>query len=117
KVPSKKKDSEKCYYDEQFKKIAEYLINEAILYLPKQQKYQIIELEFYFNDSENGDDDSNDDGRLHCDPYSHQHDHQKTCGEWYFHRVGKTGYRGGSRKGIDITFGNEDVYGGILIRS
>ncbi|CAJ0753131.1 6089_t:CDS:2, partial [Entrophospora sp. SA101] len=99
---------------EQFKKIAEYLINDVILYLPKNKKYQIIELEFYFNTLENN---SNDNALLHCDPYSHQHEHQKTSGEWYFHRVGKFGYRGGTRKGIDITFGNENAYGGILIRS
>ncbi|CAJ0753822.1 23606_t:CDS:2 [Entrophospora sp. SA101] len=117
KVSSKKienKNELEKHYCEQFKKIAEYLINDVILYLPKNKKYQIIELEFYFNTLENN---SNDNALLHCDPYSHQHEHQKTSGEWYFHRVGKFGYRGGTRKGIDITFGNENAYGGILIRS
>nr|CAG8515155.1 10673_t:CDS:2 [Entrophospora candida] len=117
KVSSKKienKNELEKHYCEQFKKIAEYLINDVILYLPKNKKYQIIELEFYFNTLENN---SNNNVLLHCDPYSHQHEHQKTSGEWYFHRVGKFGYRGGTRKGIDITFGNENAYGGILIRS
>ena len=39
------------YYYEQFKKIAEYLINEAVIYLPGNQKYRMIELEFYFNEN------------------------------------------------------------------
>ena len=38
----------------------------------------------------------------------------------YFHRApgkGTTKYRGGTRKGLDLTFGDADAYGGILLRS
>ena len=33
----------------------------------------------------------------------------------YFHKSG-SGYRGGSRKGLDLTFGQNGAFGGILIR-
>ncbi|MCA9217245.1 MAG: hypothetical protein KDB27_29450 [Planctomycetales bacterium] len=68
------------------------------------QRYRILEIEFYFHTT------------LHADPFAHCHPVQATFGQWYFHRVG-TGYRGGTFKGIDITFGNADAFGGILIRT
>ena len=38
--------------------------------------------------------------------------------EWYFHKFGAN-YKAGTYKGLDITFGKEDVpmYGGILLRT
>ena len=38
---------------------------------------------------------------------------------WYFHRYGTKGYKSGTYKGLDITFGSKELelYGGILIRS
>jgi len=36
---------------------------------------------------------------------------------WYFHRYGSKGYKSGTYKGLDITFGQDSMYGGILIRS
>lgn len=66
---------------------------------------RVLEIEFYLYCSK------------HPDPFAHRHPIQGTFGRWYFHRVG-SGYRGGSFKGIDITFGNDDCcFGGILIRT
>jgi hypothetical protein len=42
----------------------------------------------------------------HPDEYAHQHAEQAKSNTWYFH---------GS--GLDITFGDKEIYGGILIRS
>lgn len=52
----------------------------------------------------------------HLDPFTHRHPAQMTRAGFYFHREGKS-YRGGTFKGLDLTFGPEDVAGGILIRS
>ncbi len=78
---------------EDFLRIASELMNFHVL-IAGNQTYRFTTLEFYYFDKEN-----------HPDIYSHQHALQKTTGKWYFH---------GS--GLDITFGNEDVHGGILIR-
>ncbi len=59
-----------------------------------ENKYGITEIEFYYFHRKH-----------HPDPYSHMHDQQQKCGTLYFH---------GS--GFDITFGDDDSYGGILIR-
>lgn len=40
---------------------------------------------------------------------------QLTAGRWYFHRTGGA-YRGGSFKGLDLTFGDGRAFGGMLIR-
>ena len=57
----------------------------------------------------------------HPDPFTHCNEVQKVCGMWYFHRSGtgggKTGYRGGSFKGLDISIGGEGRTGGVLIRT
>ena len=38
---------------------------------------------------------------------------------WYFHRYGSKGYKSGTYKGLDLTFGSKlkNLFGGILIRS
>lgn len=66
--------------------------------------HRLLEIEFYFH------------GREHQDPFAHCDPLQTTTGLWYFHRDGG-GYRGGSFKGVDISFGPADVFGGILLRS
>ncbi|KAL1704137.1 hypothetical protein EV121DRAFT_280634 [Schizophyllum commune] len=56
----------------------------------------------------------------HADPFVHRTAEQGELGKWYFHRApgkGTTKYRGGTRKGLDLTFGDADAYGGILLRS
>lgn len=94
---------------EDFEEIAEQLLNSYVLSVFDNQKwtnYRICEIEFYLN-SEN-----------HPDPYVHQDQQQLTINEWYFHKAKPNGekYKGGTFKGLDITFG-KNVYGGILIRS
>ena len=64
----------------------------------------LCEIEFYLH----GDD--------HPDPFVHRDPMQRSFGRWYFHRVGEN-YRGGTFKGLDITFGSDGYYGGVLIRS
>ena len=76
-----------------FLNIASSLLNENVL-LINENYYRLTSIEFYYFDDYN-----------HPDIYSHKHSMQKTTGQWYFH---------GS--GLDITFGSDDVYGGILVR-
>lgn len=88
---------------EWFAAIAERLIARTTL-VAGGRPYRFHELEFYYY------------GREHADPFTHRDPWQQTCARWYFHRDGGT-YRGGTYKGLDITFGPEDEYGGILVRS
>jgi len=67
--------------------------------------YEIVEAEIYYCDaSDKFAKDLDLKANKHLDPYVHLNDKQKECG-FYEH---------GS--GMDITFGNERFYGGILIR-
>jgi hypothetical protein len=66
--------------------------------------HRFVEIEFYFH------------GPAHEDPFAHAHPIQLLLGRWYFHRIGAS-YRGGSFKGVDLTFGDGVSTGGILIRS
>jgi hypothetical protein len=77
---------------ESFRRIAEKLMNLYQLQV-KDNFYRIIDCEFYYS------------SKKHQDPYAHGHERQKSKGEWYFH---------GS--GLDITIGNGEALGGILIR-
>lgn len=88
-----------------FPPIADLLINKRIL-LINDTPYRITEIEFYLMTSK------------HPDEFCHCCDLQGTTGQWYFHRAGKNGaYRGGTRKGFDITLGSEECHGAALIRS
>ncbi|KAG8987854.1 hypothetical protein FRB90_003107 [Tulasnella sp. 427] len=115
-----------------FDAIAESLIHHSRLQVingSKTAKYQILEAEFYLRDSVR-----------HWDPFTHGEEEQRVSGRWYFHRVPRwgepktpptqlTGYRGGTRKGLDLTVGGPleppssssdatgDVRGGILLRT
>ncbi|MBA4303568.1 MAG: hypothetical protein C0424_05030 [Sphingobacteriaceae bacterium] len=60
----------------------------------KNRSFHFTEIEFYSKSVDGGG-----------DPYTHGHAEQQKSNTWYFH---------GS--GIDITFGDEHTYGGILIR-
>jgi hypothetical protein len=79
--------------DNDFNRIASELMNNWILKV-ESKKYRIAEIEFYFKSD------------FHNDIYIHGHDLQKRKEKWYFH---------GS--GVDITFGSNEFYGGILIRA
>lgn len=105
------KDIEKKYnneknYANKFKIMAEEILNKFELYI-KDKIYNIEEIEIYFRSSE------------HDDVYVHCSDNQLTKGEWYFHKFKSGAYKGGTYKGLDMTFGDENKkeYGGILIRS
>ncbi|KAG8938322.1 hypothetical protein FRC00_000299, partial [Tulasnella sp. 408] len=121
-----------------FDAIADALIHYSRLQVvngDKVTKYQILEAEFYLRDS-----------ARHWDPFTHGEEEQRFSGRWYFHRVPRwgephtapgqlTGYRGGTRKGLDLTVGGpleppseesssstapggaRDVRGGILLRT
>ena len=82
-----------------FKRLAEYLMNECVLEV-NSEKYQLAEIEFYYYDKEN-----------HPDVFVHCDEEQLNSNTFYVHN------KGGIRAGIDITFGNKNYYGGILIRS
>lgn len=79
--------------DSDFQRIAFDLMNRWILKV-ESKVYRITEIEFYFK------------SESHNDEYTHRHNLQMEKERWYFH---------GS--GIDITFGANGFYGGILIRA
>lgn len=86
-----------------FDSIAQLLINRIRLNV-FGQRCRILEVEFYLHST------------AHPDPFTHCHPIQQQVGQWYLHRVG-SGFRGGSFKGIDLTFGSGTASGGILIRT
>ncbi|ORX59157.1 hypothetical protein BCR36DRAFT_317057, partial [Piromyces finnis] len=90
-----------------FDKISDIILNETAL-LIKSKWFRIAEIEFYYNDS-----------KKHYDPFTHNDSIQYNQNYWYFHKKGGV-YRGGTWKGVDITFGLHSPVkfsGGILIRS
>lgn len=52
----------------------------------------------------------------HPDPFTHADVAQNSLGRWYFHRTGGT-HRGGTFKGVDLTFGGDGVCAGMLLRA
>jgi hypothetical protein len=86
-----------------FRAIAELLLNRTTLHVAGRP-HRFTELEMYWT------------GHAHADPFTHGQQIQRQIGAWYFHRSGER-YRGGTYKGLDITFGSSEAFGGILIRS
>ncbi|GJE99788.1 hypothetical protein PsYK624_160590 [Phanerochaete sordida] len=97
-----------------FADIADILLNHVVLRLATSSTstdFEILELEFYLHKSE-----------CHEDPFTHAAEEQRASGKWYFHRAPRRtpaqsastaraptaagGYRGGTRKGLDLTFGS-----------
>jgi hypothetical protein len=78
----------------QFEKLASCLMNHFLFKVGKTD-FRIVECEFYFF--------SIDD--IHHDPYVHQNRKQQECNTWYFHGAG-----------LDVTIGNKQNFGGLLIR-
>src|SRR5689334_18097007 len=85
-----------------FRVIADLLLNRATLHVAGRP-HRFTELEMYWS------------GHAHVDPFTHGQPIQRQIGAWYFHRSGER-YRGGTYKGLDITFGSSEAFGGILIR-
>jgi len=82
-----------------FYKTSENIMNNYILQI-NDLKIELKELEFYFFDCEK-----------HADIYVHQNEIQKNTSNFlYVHDSW------GNRGGLDLTFGNGQYYGGILIR-
>ncbi|HTU93345.1 MAG TPA: hypothetical protein VMF69_24910 [Gemmataceae bacterium] len=88
--------------DDWFTRIAEQLLNGSRL-IVGQRPYRMVEIEFYYWSKE------------HPDPFTHRDPVQFHTGYWYFHRSHGV-YRGGSFKGLDLTFGQNVTSGGIIIR-
>ncbi len=67
-------------------------------------RLRLLEVEFYLF------------GPGHPDPYVHAQPGQSSYGRWCLHRTGNS-FRGGSFKGLDLSFGPKNVFGGVLLRS
>ncbi len=91
---------------ENFEQIAEKLLCGTELIIAGSS-FSIAEIEFYVYDES------------HPDIFTHCNKHQRPHLRWYFHRAsdGEHSYKGGTFKGLDITCGHGQTYGGILIRS
>jgi len=89
-------------FETSFSKIADCLCNQTILEI-NGVSHRLAELEFYLKDNN------------HHDTFTHCDEQQLTNGKWYFHKTG-SGFKGGSYKGLDITFSSRG-HGGILIRA
>lgn len=83
--------------------MASRLLNHTQL-LVVGRPHRLVEIEFYYRDDQ-----------FH-DPFIHADTRQVASGRWYFHRAHGR-YRGGSYKGLDMTFGDGQAFGGILIRT
>lgn len=102
-------------YEQFFDTCANYLLNEAVLYVNNEFKCRIAEVEFYVYEEK-----SSDSLYAHTDPFCHKYFIELTPCQWYFMRAGNadtSDYKGGSYKGFNVTFGKEGVYAGALVRS
>ncbi|MBH25805.1 MAG: hypothetical protein CMH57_15470 [Myxococcales bacterium] len=86
-----------------FEALAERLLRRTRLMIGARP-HRLLEIEFYYH------------GAGHEDPFAHCDPLQQSTARWYFHRD-EGSYRGGSFKGLDISFGPEGEFGGILIRT
>lgn len=90
-------------------RMAESILNKHQILIPTSddtvKEYRICEIEFYVQNES------------HNDQYVHQDENQKSYGKWYFHKTKSGNYKGGTYKGVDLTFGNDDTHFGVLIRS
>jgi hypothetical protein len=85
-----------------FTRIAQRMLNDVRL-IVAGQAHRFVEIEFYYW------------SKTHPDPFAHRDPIQYQIGHWYFHRTHGV-HRGGSFKGLDLTFGDGDSSGGVLIR-
>lgn len=85
-----------------FDEVCNELFYKTVFHI-KDRRYKITEAELYLNSEE------------HPDVFAHGSEEQKKTGLFYFHKRGGT-YQEGNIKGVDITFGTENRFGGILLR-
>lgn len=90
-------------YADWFAAVAGRLLN-AVDVIVVGEAYRLAEVEAYYH------------GPAHPDPFTHRDPVQREYGRWYFHRTGGS-YRGGSFKGVDLTFGDGTATFGVLLRS
>lgn len=92
---------------DQFSHIASQIIGSAIVVVGTRRALLITEVEFYLTEDN------------HPDPFTHKDPLQAQPNRFYFHRQNAKSFKGGSFKGLDITFRLRDVptFGGILLRS
>ncbi|KAI8379321.1 uncharacterized protein BYT42DRAFT_613641 [Radiomyces spectabilis] len=103
-------DTADQYYQAHFDRIASAMLLDYDLCIG-ENRYNMLEVEGYLKTQPE---------HFHADPFCHGHPLQKRSGAWFFHHVGLShGFRGGSRKGVDITVGDakEGSAGGMLIRA
>jgi hypothetical protein len=108
-VPHDGAGNARSYYQQLFEDLCSKLLLEFTLCVGDTTQYRLLEVEAYLYDEE-----------THTDPFTHNHPQQRIPGTWYFHRVGmSSGFRGGSRKGLDVTIGDGRMAckGGLLIRA
>ncbi|KAI9496526.1 hypothetical protein BDB00DRAFT_785602 [Zychaea mexicana] len=99
----------RTHYEGHLGRIARSMLEDYDLVMGGK-RYTMLEVEAYLTAPNHG----------HADPYCHGHPRQKRAGYWFFHMAGMSdSFRGGSRKGVDITVGNpdHDSAGGMLIRA
>ncbi|KAK0559515.1 hypothetical protein OC844_004349 [Tilletia horrida] len=73
---------------------------------PSQRRFILSDIEFYHFDPP-----------IHPDPFAHAHASQVNSATWYFHAAGTgDGFKEGSYKGLDVTFGSAQSRSGILFR-
>lgn len=89
-------------YLEVFHRVAALILNGVTWHIGGRP-HRFTEIEVYYN------------GARHRDTFTHGDAMQRELGRWYFHRSGEE-YRGGTYKGLDIAFGRDDVFAGILVR-
>lgn len=96
---------------ERFSEASDLILNHSVLRCGEKD-FRLAEIEFYLCTREkntNGED-------LHPDPFVHCDEMQLRGGHWYFHKSGRM-FKSGTYKGLDIAFGCNEAFGGILIRS
>ena len=87
-----------------FINIGNEILNEYVL-CAKDKKYRICEIEFYMKNAE------------HNDEYVHCAKEQKNKFGFYFHKYHNGTFKSGTWKGMDLCFGDENTFYGVLIRS
>src|SRR5262249_29221395 len=85
-----------------FAALADMLLNRSVLSI-HGRAHRLTEVEVYYH------------SELHPDPFAHRDPVQVHGGRWYFHKSHGS-YRGGSFKGLDLTFGDESAHAGVLFR-
>ncbi|KAE8231058.1 hypothetical protein CF326_g3933 [Tilletia indica] len=99
-----------CLSPSQFPSLAQTLLTSYHLVIQPSstppRRFILSDIEFYHSHPP-----------IHPDPFAHAHETQIESGTWYFHAAGSgAGFKEGSYKGLDVTFGSTESRSGILIR-